>query len=668
MVKVRDNLKRSANGQLDTDSWQEQLCNTYDELDSELIEKSLSFVRKLPARSEEFLEKGLELASLVASLNMDTVCVAAALVYRPVRTHSVEPSFVEAEIDQDVSALVGAVARMADTSLLEMTNATMQTSEARDQVENVRRMLVSMIDDARVAILKLAERVLALRAAKNSSEERQRRIAQEAHLVFVPLANRLGIWRLKWELEDLSLRYLVPDVYQAIAGQLDGRREERESQVLEIVKGVEERLRRNAIDATVTGRAKHIFSIWRKMQVKNVALTEVYDVRAIRVLVPDIAQCYASLGIIHTQWQFIPSEFDDYIAVPKENGYRSIHTAVMGEDGKTLEVQIRTPDMHEESELGVCAHWSYKDGEKEDRPYTEKMDWLRQVVEWQEETRQRIRSDPLRDELKKRIHEERIFVYTPQGHVLDLTTGATPVDFAYRVHTEVGNHCCEARVDGEMVALNTSLQTGQRVEIVTDKRQGPQRVWLDNHLDFVKTSRAREKIEEWFHALDSQTNFDTGHELLISMVDRLGLAAPTESQLEALAVRLGYGGVEAIFVALGAGDCQILDLLDGLYRSGAVPAQMSLLPGTALASNIYNIDVRARDRDGLLLDITTFLSKHSVPLLSNTGAVDPVTNEASIAFSARLSGIHELVQVIDGLRQIPMVIDVRRIENQLLQD
>ena len=197
MVKVRDNLKRSANGQLDTDSWQEQLCNTYDELDSELIEKSLSFVRKLPARSEEFLEKGLELASLVASLNMDTVCVAAALVYRPVRTHSVEPSFVEAEIDQDVSALVGAVARMADTSLLEMTNATMQTSESRDQVENVRRMLVSMIDDARVAILKLAERVLALRAAKNSSEERQRRIAQEAHLVFVPLANRLGIWRLK---------------------------------------------------------------------------------------------------------------------------------------------------------------------------------------------------------------------------------------------------------------------------------------------------------------------------------------------------------------------------------------------------------------------------------------------------------------------------------------
>jgi len=668
MVKVRDSLKRSANGQLDTDSWQEQLCNTYDQLDSELIEKSLSFVRKLPARSEEFLEKGLELASLVASLNMDTVCVAAALVYRPVRTHSVEPSFVEAEIDQDVSALVGAVARMADTSLLEMTNATMQTSEARDQVENVRRMLVSMIDDARVAILKLAERVLALRAAKNSSEERQRRIAQEVHLVFVPLANRLGIWRLKWELEDLSLRYLAPEVYQAIAGQLDGRREERELQVLDIVKGVEERLRRNAIDATVTGRAKHIFSIWRKMQVKNVALTEVYDVRAIRVLVPDIAQCYASLGIIHTQWQFIPSEFDDYIAVPKENGYRSIHTAVMGEDGKTLEVQIRTPDMHEESELGVCAHWSYKDGEKEDRPYTEKMDWLRQVVEWQEETRQRIRSDPLRDKLKKRIHEERIFVYTPQGHVLDLTTGATPVDFAYRVHTEVGNHCCEALVDGEMVALNTPLQTGQRVEIVTDKRQGPQRVWLDSHLDFVKTSRAREKIEEWFHALDSQTNFATGHELLISMVDRLGLAAPTESQLEALAVRLGYGGVEAIFVALGAGDCQILDLLDGLYRSGAVPAQMSLLPGSPLASSIYNIDVRARDRDGLLLDITTFLSKHSVPLLSNTGTVDPATNEASIAFSARLSGIHELVQVIDRLRPIPMVIDVRRTDNQLLQD
>ena len=664
MIKVRDTLVRSANGQIDADSWQAQLCSTYDELDPDLIHKALSFVRQLPARSEEFLEKGLELASLVASLNMDTVCVAAALIYRPVRTKSVEVSRIETAIDHEVSALVSAVARMADTSLLEMTNAVMQTSEARDQVENVRRMLVSMIDDARVAILKLAERLLALRTAKNSSEERQQRIAQEAHLVFVPLANRLGIWRLKWELEDLSLRYLAPDIYKTIAGQLDGRRDERESQVLDIVNSVQERLRRNAIEATVTGRAKHIFSIWRKMQVKNVGLTEVYDVRAIRVLVPDIAQCYAALGVIHTQWQFIPSEFDDYIAVPKENGYRSIHTAVMGEDRKTLEVQIRTPEMHEEAELGVCAHWSYKGREAEDRPYTEKMDWLRQVVEWQEESRQRIRSDPWRQELRNRVHEERIFVYTPKGHVLDLTTGATPIDFAYRVHTEVGNHCREARVDGTMVALNTPLQTGQRVEVLTDDMAQPQRVWLDNHLECVKTSRARAKIEEWFHARDSQTNLAGGQELLAATIDRLGIVKPDQAELAQLALRLGFDGVGALLVALGAGDCQILDVLDGLYSAGAVPAQMSLLPGSALPSGIYNINVRAQDRDGLLLDISTFLSKRGVQLLSNTGVVDPATQQASIAFSARLSGIHELVQVIDGLRQIPRVIDVRRIENR----
>ncbi len=667
MVKVQNAIVRSTEGEIDIEKWQTQICASSPDLDPACIERSLLFVRALPARSEEYLEMGMELANLVASLNLDTPSVTAALVYRPVRTGQVALSELAREIGQESADLVGAVVRMADTSLLEMTNTAMQTSEARDQVENVRRMLVSMIDDARVAVLKLAERVLALRSAKNSSEERQRRIAQEVHLVFVPLANRLGIWRLKWELEDLALRYLAPDIYKTIAGQLDGRRAERESQVVSIADSVERRLLDNGIQVTVTGRAKHIFSIWRKMRAKNIGLTEIYDVRAVRILVADTASCYAALGIIHTEWQHIPSEFDDYIALPKENGYRSIHTAVMGEDGKTLEVQIRTPEMHEESELGVCAHWAYKDtragNREEDRPYTEKMNWLRQVVEWQEETRQLMNADPFREELRH-LRQERIFVYTPQGHVLDLSNDATPVDFAYRVHTEVGHRCVGARVDGARVALNMPLQTGQRVEILTGDNAEPQRTWLDNHLGFVKTGRAREKIEEWFHAQGAQINRRIGRERLQEMLRRINLGIPQSSEVELVANQFGFTGVEDMYLALGAGECQILDILDGLCAAGALQPQLSLLPAqTATASVLYDINVRAPDRSGLLLDITTFLNKHDVQLSSNIGTVEPETMEASIILGVHLASIHELACMIDGLQQIPLIKDVRRVAN-----
>ena len=667
MVKVQDSIVRTAGGEIDIQSWQKQICASYPDLDAACIERSLLYVRTLPAHREQFLEQGMELANLVASLNLDTASVAGALVYRPVRTGQAALSEIAGVVGQESADLVGAVVRMADTSLLEMTNTAMQTSEARDQVENVRLMLVSMIDDARVAVLKLAERVLALRSAKNSSEERRRRIAQEVHLVFVPLANRLGIWRLKWELEDLALRYLAPDIYKTIAGQLDGRREERESQIVAIAESVEQRLQDNGIQVKVSGRAKHIFSIWRKMSAKSIGLTEIYDVRAIRIVVADIASCYAALGIIHTEWQHIPSEFDDYIAVPKENGYRSIHTAVMGEDGKTLEVQIRTPEMHEEAELGVCAHWAYKDtginSGTEDRPYAEKMNWLRQVVDWQEETRQLMNADLFREQ-HRHLRQERIFVYTPQGHVLDLTNDATPVDFAYRVHTEIGHRCIGARVDGARVALNTPLQTGQRVEILTGDHEEPQRTWLDSHLGFVKTGRAQEKIEEWFHAQGPQANQKMGCERLEEMLRRVNLGLPPRAELERVASQFGFAGVEDLYMAVGVGECQVLDVLDSLCDAGTLQPQLSLLPAqAATASAFYNIDVRAPDRPGLLLDITTFLSKHDVQLSSNIGTVEPATMQASIILGVRLSSIHELACMIDGLAQIPLVEDVRRLAN-----
>ena len=633
-----------------------------------------------PAAAKSFSRKGIELANLVLSLNMDAASIAAALLYRPVRTGSLSVEKIRTSLGdargKEVADLVDSVVRMADTSLLEMTNSRMQTSESRDQIENIKRMLVSMVDDARVAVLKLAERVVALRAAKTSSTERQQRIAQEAHQVFAPLANRLGVWQIKWELEDLSLRYLAPDIYKTIAGQLDGRRAEREKEIQDIVSVMEARLAEKQIDATVFGRAKHLFSIWRKMRAKNVGLEEVYDVRAIRVLVPDIGQCYSALGVIHTEWQHIPSEFDDYIAVPKENGYRSIHTAVSWSDGKTLEVQIRTPEMHEEAELGVCAHWAYKDGISEDESFAQKMDWMRQVVEWQEEAEEHIRQHQIGLELGNRAREERIFVYTPKGHVLDLTTGATALDFAYRVHTEVGHRCRGARVDGQAIALNQPLQSGQRVEVLTADAGIPSRSWLHHHLDCIRTARAREKISDWFHDRPAEENRREGLLLLEQSFARLCLPMPAASELAGACNRLGYASDDACLIALGCGDCQILEVLAELLpqesnvgrasvRNDAM-RQMSLIEEEAAAesgSGSFHVEMLADDRSGLLMDITTLLGSEGIMLLSNSGRVLPA-GEALITIEVQLEGLVELHKLLDALEMIPAVRAAKLIDQQ----
>lgn len=675
MVKASDTIPRLESGKVDHSTWSRRLCADFEGDDVGRVTAALEMIDGLDSRSEEFLEKGIELANLVLTLNMDVSSVVAALLYRPLRTGSMSLNAVEKTTGREVAELAGAVVRMADTSLLEMSNSRMQTSESRDQVENIKRMLVSMIDDARVAVLKLAERVVALRAAKNSTSERQARIAQEAHQVFAPLANRLGVWQLKWELEDLSLRYLAPDVYKTIAGQLDGRRIEREAEIELIVSTMEQRLAEKNIKAVVTGRAKHIFSIWRKMRAKSVGLEEVYDVRAIRVLVPDIAQCYSALGVIHTEWQHVPSEFDDYIAVPKENGYRSIHTAVSWSDGKTLEVQIRTHQMHEESELGVCAHWSYKDDGSEDENFARKMDWMRQVVEWQEETEEHIRQQQIGVELEQRVREERIFVYTPKGHVIDLTTGATALDFAYRVHTEIGHRCRGARVDGRAVSLNTPLESGQRVEILTGEDQAPLRVWLHHHLDCMRTARAREKISDWFRDRGTAVNEAEGRRLLERSFERLVLPFPAKKILSEVSGRLGFESVEDCLVAIGVGECDVHEVLGEVIvpessaaDAQAHPAQMSLLDDPAAvftepdgAGRNFTIDVLAEDRPGLLMDITAFLGRAGIMLISNSGRVLEETGMAAIDIEVRLRGLVELDGMMDALELIPAVIKTRRV-------
>ena len=659
MVNVLKDLPVNRDGSIALDDWSERLCVDRPYLDETAILAAARFVGERWA--ESILLSGVELAELVASLHMDTTSVVAALFYRPLRHDHLDESDIVPVIGDEAVALVSSVVHMADTSLLDLSSSRMLASEAKDQTANIRRMLVALIDDGRVAVLKLAERVVALRRAKASSEERKARIAIEAMTVFVPLAGRLGIWRLKWELEDLSLRYLETDAYVRIARQLDGKRNEREQRVSDIVDELHETFKTQGIEATVTGRAKHIHGIWRKMRTKNIPFDEVYDVRAVRVIVADVAQCYAALGTIHMRWRHIPSEFDDYIAVPKQNGYRSIHTAVIGPDHKIFEVQIRTPEMHEESELGVCAHWSYKDAEPEDGFYAAKMALLRQVLDWQEEM-----GGPrtLSIELREKIREERIFVYTPQGHVVDLTTGATPLDFAYRVHTEVGSRAVGARVDGVDVPLNATLRTGQRVEITTAEDAVPLRAWLDPSLGYIGTARAKNKIQSWFRSLPLRVSIADGREQLSTMMDRLGVAALNDEELDALSAAFGLTTQDDLFRAVAVADIQVLDVVLQQFANGEDSSgQLSLLPELSIAQSrqSHTLEIRARNRDGLLRDVTQLLSDDKHSLISTTGRVDTTTDTALLVIELQLANLFEVAKVINRLQHIEHVIAVRRL-------
>ncbi|MDP6375566.1 MAG: HD domain-containing protein [Pseudomonadales bacterium] len=645
MVKVREDLPLNADGTLDVDGWARRVCAGREVLE---VGGVLDAVRHLcELHPPRYVHTGTELAELVAHLNMDTSSVLAALYYRPVRQGSAALDDVTRVCGEDASALLHAVLKMADTSLLEMSNSRLQTSEARDQIGNVRSMLVALMDDGRVAVLKLAERVVALRGAKGRDDGRRRRIATEAAEIFAPLAGRLGIWQIKWELEDLALRYLEPEVYAGIAQQLDGRREERERRVAAIVAMLQETLMERGINALVYGRAKHIFSIWRKMRTKDIAFDQVYDVLAVRIIVDSLADCYAALGVIHDRWQHIPSEFDDYVASPKENGYRSIHTAVIGPDTQTFEVQIRTEEMHAESELGVCAHWSYKGvGEGEansaERAYADKMAWLRRLLDWQES----LGDDrDLPRELATRVREERIFVYTPGGHVLDLTTGATVLDFAYRVHTEVGHACVGARVNGQRVPLNERLESGQRVEIETSDTQRPRLEWLNPTLEYVHTARARDKIQSWFRGRDPARLLKDGRHLVNHMLDTLNEAALSARDEQHLASSFDLEDMNALLRAVAVGDVQLHEVAEQLF-GGAHESKAQQLER-------FGLEVGGDNREGLLRDVTSLLSERHLSLLATSGRVDAATGQARLLLEVELPSLSNLLSVIEELREIP---------------
>ncbi|HDZ56120.1 hypothetical protein LCGC14_0030960 [marine sediment metagenome] len=586
MVQVRAEHPVNQDGSVNLNAWMERIQSRVPLTSPEQLREACEWALQLEqaaiaaeniwAKGNSSYRTGLEMAEILADLKLDQDSLVAAVIYRAVREHKAGLDEVERRLGPAVAGLVDGVQRMAAISGSQSRDKECAFG-TQSQVDNLRKMLITMVDDVRVALIKLAERTCAIRAVKDATEEKRYRVAREVFDIYAPLAHRLGIGHIKWELEDLSFRYLEPLQYKQIAKLLDERRLDRQDYIEEVMGQLRAELEEAGIDGDISGRAKHIYSIWRKMSRKGIEFSQIYDVRAVRILVPLVRDCYTALGIVHSLWRHIPNEFDDYIANPKENGYRSLHTAVVGPGGKVLEVQIRTQGMHEEAELGVCAHWRYKgtDTSQSSNAYEDKISWLRQVLEWHEEMGD---IGGLADQLRVDFEPDRIYLFTPDGHVLDVPKGATPLDFAYRVHTEIGHSCRGAKVNGRIVPLNYILQTGEQVEIITGKHSGPSRDWLNSNLGYVNTSRARAKIQHWFKLQAREQNVAAGKLMLERELTRLALNGADYAQL---IDRLGIRSQEDLFAAVGSGDIRmahVANVAQQLVEPDRRTEQLELIP------------------------------------------------------------------------------------------
>lgn len=519
------------------------------------------------ASGEPYITHTMAVAEILVKLHLDPEAVAAAILHDVVEDTPVTLAEVEKEFGKPVAKLVDGVTKLA---FIEQKDLAERGTREHLQAESLRKLLLAMAEDVRVVLIKLADRLHNMRTLKYLSEDKQRRVARETMDIYAPLANRLGIWQIKWELEDLAFRFLEPADYKKVATFLDERRVDRERYINHAIRIIRAEMAKTGINADISGRPKHIYSIWKKMQRKHVAFDAVYDVRAIRILVDKVQDCYAALGAIHTLWRHIPKEFDDYIATPKENMYQSIHTAVIGPEGKTLEIQIRTRDMHAHAELGVAAHWSYKEGARADASYDQKIAWLRQLLEWKDESTD---AGDFIDRFKSEVFQDRVYVITPQGDIIDLPQGATPLDFAYHIHTDVGHRCRGARIEGRIVNLTYELKSGEVVEILTTKHGQPSRDWLNPQLGYLKTSRARAKVRAWFKQQDNDLNISVGRDALEKDLRRLNLLNISH---KAIAEQFNYHNIDEFYAAVGRGDIsstQIASRGQSLVTPDATPKE-----------------------------------------------------------------------------------------------
>jgi GTP pyrophosphokinase len=726
MVTVTGRSHVSGAEAQDLGAWFETLVARRPAPEAALLRRAFEFARaahagQARASGEPHLAHLLATTQTLADLNLDAETLAAAMLHDTVEDTPVTLDDIRKHFGEGIAALVDGVTKMDVIHVLPARGA--RTRQEHAQAESLRKMLLAMAEDVRVVLIKLADRLHNMRTLGALPPERQQRIARETLDVFAPLANRLGIWQLKWELEDLAFRYLEPEAYKRIAALLAEKRVDRERYVADFVARLSAELKSAGINAEVSGRPKHIYGIWRKMSRKGKTFEQIADLRGARVLVPQVADCYAALGVVHGLWPHIPGEFDDYIATPKENNYRSIHTAVIGPEGKTVEVQIRTHEMHETGELGIAAHWRYKEGMRADTGFDSKIAWLRSLLEWKDEIAE---ATDFVDQFKSEVFSERVYVLTPKGSIVDLPAGATPLDFAYHVHTAIGHRCRGAKVNGHMVPLTYKLKTGEQVEVITVKEGGPSRDWLSPHLGYLATSRARAKVAHWFRQQNVEEAIAAGRDALERELDRLGVR---EVRYETLAQHFGHESVDDFLAAVGRGDIRSVQIAGAVQarvapvlREARAPAPAPAggvsvqgvgnlltrlarccnpLPGDAIVGFItrgqgvtvhrqdcpnalrhrdehgerlievgwgqavgrtypVEVEIVAYERTGLLRDITALLANEKINVIEVNTLTDKDRHMAHLRLTLEIPDLDTLSRVLALIDRVPNVVEVRR--------
>jgi guanosine-3',5'-bis(diphosphate) 3'-pyrophosphohydrolase len=573
----------------------ESLPDFYSIADRELITRAYRMAETAHSgqnrvSGEPYINHCVAVASILAELRVPVEVVVAGLLHDTVEDTAVTLDDIRNDFGEDVAKLVDGVTKLTQLPRVsrgdqhpeeDIRDAELrQTADRRGELdpdlkagmiaksrrydlvsETLRKTFLAMGEDVRVVLIKLADRLHNMRTLGHLPEQKRLRIAQETLDIFAPLANRLGIWQIKWELEDLGFRYVNSEKYKEIAKNIAEKRLDREREMNEIIDHLTEIVSQANIKADISGRPKHIYSIYRKMVRKGVAFEQVHDIRGVRIIVADIPSAYSTLGVIHTHWRPIPGQFDDYIAVPKDNFYQSLHTSVLYDDGKTLEIQIRTPEMHQNAELGIAAHWRYKEGAPRDDSFEKKILWFRSLMEWKQDVED---AGEFVDSLKTDVFQDRVYIFTPKGDIYDLPAGSTPIDFAYHVHTDIGHRCRGAKVNGKLISLDYVLRTGEQVEILTAKRGGPSRDWLNPNLGLVKTQRAKAKIRYWFKKQAREQNINQGRDLLEKELRRLGLG---DINIEQLAHQFDYRTVDDLYVAIGCGDVPLIRIANQLMQN-----------------------------------------------------------------------------------------------------
>ena len=587
----------------------EQLPDTYTVADRELIQRAYLMAEEAHREQkrhsgEPYINHCIAVASILSELKVPPEVIAAGLLHDTVEDTPITLGDIRRDFGDTITSLVDGVTKL--THLPRVSRGD-QHAENGDNgngqeeapitpallgrkedivAETLRKTFLAMGEDVRVMFIKLADRLHNMRTLSHMPEHKRKRIAQETLDIFAPVANRLGIWQIKWELEDLGFRYVNPEKYKEIAELLTEKRPDREAQLEAIKESLVKLLEQNNIKAEISGRPKHIYSIYKKMQKKDKSFDMVRDVRAVRLIVPDVPSCYAALGVIHTTWRPIPGEFDDYIAAPKDNYYQSLHTAVFYDDKRPLEVQIRTHEMHLNAEYGIAAHWQYKEGTKHaDKNYEKLINSLRSKMEWGSDVRD---ATEFVESLRSDVFQDRVYIFTPRGDIIDLPAGSTPIDFAYHVHTDIG-HCCRgARVNGKLVPLYQELKTGDQVEILTAKRGTPSRDWLNANLGLVRTQRARSKIKVWFKKQEDEQNLAQGRDSLEKELQRLGLK---EVNFEKMARDLNYKTPEDMFIELGNGDLSVNKIIKQFSQHEETDEIFEINPSASPATSTNAIEI-----------------------------------------------------------------------------